>query len=47
MEEFALKNRIQELKSYIASEWPDKEERKQMYRELAALEKELSEKGDD
>jgi hypothetical protein len=47
MEEFALKNRIQELKSYIASEWPGKEERKQMYQELAALEKELSEKGDD
>ena len=46
MEELALKNRIQELRSYIASEWPGKEERKQMYRELAALEKELSEKGD-
>jgi hypothetical protein len=41
MDEFQLRNRVHELKSLIASDWPSIEERKQMYKELAQLEREL------
>ena len=41
MDEFELRNRMHELKSLIASDWPSIEERKRMYEELARLEREL------
>lgn len=41
--EFELKNKIHELRSYIASNWPGIEERKHMYQKLALLENELKE----
>lgn len=41
--EFELKNKIHELRGYIASNWPGVEERKHMYQKLALLENELKE----
>ena len=43
MEESELKNKIHELKSLIASDWPGIEERKHMYQKLAVLESRLKE----
>lgn len=36
--EFKLKNKIAELTSYIASDWPGIEERRRLYAERAELE---------
>lgn len=36
---FEIKNKIHELKSYIASDWPGIEERKHLYQQLYRLEK--------
>lgn len=38
---FELKVKIQEIRSYIASDWPDIEERKRLYKELSDLENEM------
>lgn len=43
MDEFQLRNRIQEIRSYIASNWPGVEERKHLYQRLANLERMLRE----
>lgn len=40
---FKLKNKINEIKSYIASDWPSIEERKDLYKKLALLEEKLKE----
>lgn len=42
-----IKNKIHEIRSYIASDWPTIEERKKLYKDLEKLEtlfKELNEK---
>ena len=41
MDEFELRNRINEIRSLIASNWPGIEERKRMYEELEKLESQL------
>lgn len=41
---FELKNKIHEIISYIASDWPDVEERKNLYKKLYELEALLEEK---
>jgi hypothetical protein len=41
MEDFEIKNKIHELKSLIASDWIDIEERKRMYAEIKELESKL------
>lgn len=49
MDEFELKNKIHELRSYIASNWPGIEERRHLYQKLYHYEnmlKELNEKTD-
>lgn len=49
MDEFQLRNKIHEVRSYIASDWPGVEERKHLYQKLSHLEnmlKELMEKKD-
>lgn len=38
MDEFEIENKIHELRSLIASDWPGIEERKKMYAERAELE---------
>lgn len=38
MNEFEIENKIHELRSLIASDWTDIEERKRMYAEIAGLE---------
>lgn len=43
MTEFDLKNKIQEVRSYIASNWPGIEERKHLYQQLVKLESLLKE----
>jgi hypothetical protein len=40
---YELKNKIEEIRSYIASDWPDINERKKLYQELKKLEEELKE----
>jgi hypothetical protein len=41
---FKIKNKIREIRSYIASDWPGIEERKRLYKQLEELEKELKAK---
>jgi hypothetical protein len=41
---FKIKNKICEIRSYIASDWPGVEERKRLYKQLEELEKELKAK---
>lgn len=36
---FEIKNKIHEIRSYIASDWPGIDERKKLYKELEELEK--------
>jgi len=38
---FELENKIQEIKSYIASDWPTIEERKKLYKQIKELEEEI------
>jgi hypothetical protein len=38
MDEYSIRNKIHELRSYIASDWPGIEERKRLYESLYALE---------
>lgn len=38
---FELKNKIYEIRSYIASDWPGIEERKVLYKRLGELEEDL------
>jgi hypothetical protein len=35
---YEIKNKIHELRSYIASDWPDIEERKKIYKDIEKLE---------
>jgi hypothetical protein len=41
--EFEIRNKIHEVRSYIASDWPGIEERKHLYQQLARLEQKLKE----
>lgn len=41
--EFEIKNKIHELRSYIASNWPGIEERKHLYQRIVVLERSLKE----
>ena len=41
MDEFEINNKIHELRSIIASDWPGIEERKKMYAEIKELESKL------
>lgn len=43
MTEWQLINKIAEIKSYIASDWPGIEERKHLYQRLYRLEEQLKE----
>lgn len=43
MTPFKLKSKIDEIKSYIASDWPSIEQRKELYKELKKLEETLAE----
>jgi hypothetical protein len=43
LDEYELACRIAEIRSLIASDWPDVEERKRLYEELKSLEKALRE----
>lgn len=47
MSEFEIKNKISELRSLIASNWPSIEERKKMYVELKELEEKLKETNEE
>lgn len=38
---FELENKINEIKSYIASDWPTIEERKRLYKQIEELEEEI------
>lgn len=38
MTSYELNNKIHEIRSYIASDWPDIEERKKLYKDLEKLE---------
>ncbi len=38
MTSYEIKNKIYEIQSYIASDWPDIEERKKLYKDLEKLE---------
>lgn len=40
MDSFQIKNKINEIRSYIASNWPGIEERRKLYEELSKLEEE-------
>ena len=43
MEEYRLVCKMAEIRSYIASDWPDIAERKRLYEALAELERKLRE----
>lgn len=47
MDEFRLRNKIHEIRSYIASDWPGVEERKRLYETLRTLEDMLKEVRDE
>ena len=42
MDEHDLSSRIAEIRSYIASDWPDVEERKRLYEEIKELENRIA-----
>lgn len=43
MDEYRLVCKIAEIRSYIASDWPEIEERRRLYDTLAELERQLKE----
>lgn len=47
MTSYQLKNKIHEIRSYIASDWPGIDERKELYKQLEKLEKQLKEAADE
>jgi hypothetical protein len=47
MDEFHLRNKIHEIRSYIASDWPGVEDRKRLYETLRELEARLKEMRDE
>ena len=44
MDEHQIKNKIHEIRGYIASDWPGVEERRHLYQRVAKLEAMLKEK---